>query len=78
MSVSDFIQNISSEWGIVIFSAILTSVVSILGIYLTIRHNNKMIKIQLRQQEEAFKEDKRLQLLPYIKYDLANTVKNLI
>lgn len=37
-----------------------------------------MIKIQLRQQEEAFKEDKRLQLLPYIKYDLANTVKNLI
>lgn len=75
MSVPDFIQNISSEWGIAIFSAILTSVVSILGIYLTIRHNNKMIKIQLRQQEEAFKEDKRLQLLPYIKYDLVNTVK---
>lgn len=75
MSVPDFIQNISSEWGIAIFSAILTSVVSILGIYLTIRHNNKMIKIQLRQQEEAFKEDKRLQLLPYIKYDLVNTVE---
>lgn len=73
MSVSNFVQNISSDWSIAIFSAILTSFVSILGIYLTIRHNNKVLKLQIQKQEEEFKEHNRLQLLPYIKYDLVDT-----
>lgn len=76
MSVPNFIQNISSDWSIAIFSAILTSLVSILGIYLTIRHNNKVIKMQIQRQEDEFKEDNRLQLLPYIKYNLVDTVED--
>lgn len=65
--------NISNEWKIAIFTAIFTSLISILGIYFTIKHNEKMINLQLQAQKEEYDENKRLQIMPYIKYTLRKT-----
>lgn len=71
-----YVVNISSQWKIAIFSAVFTSGISIIGIYLTIKHNEKMITRQIQSQDREYLEDKRLQIMPYIKYDLVDTLED--
>lgn len=47
-----------------------------MGIYLTIKHNEKMITRQIQSQDREYLEDKRLQIMPYIKYDLVDTLED--
>lgn len=68
-----FFIEIGSEWKIAIFSSLFASATTILGIYLTIKHNEKMVSKQLANQEEQYSESKRMQIMPFISYGLDET-----
>lgn len=75
-NIYSVISNLPSEWKVAVFSAVFTSLISIWGIYFTIKHNEKMINLQLQSQKKEYEENKRLQIMPYIKYAFIDTKDN--
>lgn len=70
------INSVNRDWLIAIFTSIMTGTISIVGIYLTIKNENKIIRSQLKEQRSNANEERRLQVYPFLSYTLKDTTAN--
>jgi len=57
---------LNNDQAVTYFCTVMVSIVTLAGIYLTLEHNQKMVKDQLKQGEDKFSEERRLSVLPII------------
>lgn len=71
------LDSINQDWAIAIVSALIGAMVSILGIILAIRNENKIFRTQLKEDKENEKNEKKLQVYPYLNYILDNPYEGI-